>query len=63
MLAIARRADQNLMYYKETGRRFGDTNGDLYSLQTIVEACKAAKQTAAASKYDAIFQKHLNALG
>lgn len=60
---IARRADQNLTYYKETGRRFGDTNGDLYSLQTIVEACKAAKQTAAASKYDAIFQKHLNALG
>lgn len=60
---IAKRADQDLTYYKATGRRFGDTNSDLYSLQTIVEACKAAKQTAAANKYDAIFQKHLNALG
>ncbi|GAA4403919.1 DUF2723 domain-containing protein [Nibrella viscosa] len=60
---IAKRADQNLTYLQQTGQRWGDTNADLYSLQTITEACKEANQVAAATKYDAIFQKHINALG
>ncbi|MFD2569471.1 DUF2723 domain-containing protein [Spirosoma soli] len=59
---MATRVDQNLTYAKR-GKRFGDPNSDLYSLQTIVEACKEAKQTAAASKYEAIIQKHINTLG
>lgn len=60
---IAKRADQNLTYLQQTGQRWGDTNADLYSLQAIMEACKEAKQMAAASKYESIFQKHINALG
>ncbi|GAB3881922.1 glycosyltransferase family 117 protein [Spirosoma agri] len=59
---MATRADQNLSYDK-TGRRFGSPDADLYILQTIVEACKEAKQTAAASKFEAIFQKHINSFG
>lgn len=58
---IARRADQNLTYSQQSGRTFGDTNSDLYSLQVIVDACKSAKQTAAAQKFEAIFNKHLGA--
>ncbi len=61
---MAKRADQALTYNKTgNGNRFGSPDSDLYILQTIVEACKAAKQTAAASKYEAIFQKHINAFG
>jgi len=60
---MATRADQNLTYDKSGRGRFGSPDADLYILQTIVEACKEAKQTAAASKYDAIFQKHINAFG
>jgi hypothetical protein len=59
---MASRADQDLTYDK-AGNRFGVPNNDLYILQTIVEACKEAKQTAAASKYEAIFQKHINSFG
>ncbi|GAB3556210.1 glycosyltransferase family 117 protein [Spirosoma fluminis] len=58
---MASRADQNLSYAKSGQGRFGNPDADLYILQTIVEACKEAKQTAAASKYEAIFQKHINA--
>ncbi|GAB3947502.1 DUF2723 domain-containing protein [Spirosoma harenae] len=60
---MASRADQNLTYYKSGKGRFGSTDSDLYILQTIVEACKEAKQTAAANKYEAIFQKHINSFG
>ena len=60
---MATRADQNLLYNKSGNGRFGSPDADLYILQTIVEACKEAKQTAAANKYDAIFQKHINAFG
>ena len=62
---MANRSDQNLTYDKSgNGNRFGNgPDTDLYILQTIVEACKEAKQTAAASKYEAIFQKHINAFG
>ena len=57
---MATRADQNLTYDKsDNGNRFGNPDADLYILQTIVEACKEAKQPAAAAKYDAIFQKHI----
>jgi len=59
---MATRADQALTYAK-SGHQFGSPNSDLYTLQTIIEACKEAKQTAAASKYEAIFQKHINAFG
>ena len=59
---MTNRADQNLTYDKSgNGNRFGSADSDLYILQTIIEACKEAKQTAAASKYEAIFQKHINA--
>jgi hypothetical protein len=60
---MATRADQNLTYAKSGNGRFGSPDADLYVLQTIVEACKEAKQTAAANKYEAIFQKHINAFG
>jgi hypothetical protein len=60
---MAKRADQNLTYDKSGNGRFGNPDADLYILQTIVEACKDAKQTAAANKYEAIFQKHINAFG
>ena len=61
---MANRADQNLTYDKSgNGNRFGNPDMDLYILQTIIEACKEAKQTAAANKYEAIFQKHINAFG
>ncbi|GAB4024313.1 glycosyltransferase family 117 protein [Spirosoma gilvum] len=61
---MAARADQNLTYDKSgMGNRFGSPDSDLYILQTIVEACKDAKQSAAANKYEAIFQKHINAFG
>ncbi|MBC7571148.1 MAG: hypothetical protein H7319_15625, partial [Spirosoma sp.] len=43
--------------------QFGNPDADLYILQTVVEACKEAKQTAAAAKYDAIFQKHIASFG
>ncbi|MCK8494344.1 DUF2723 domain-containing protein [Spirosoma sp. RP8] len=59
---MAKRADQNLTYAK-TGNRFGNPDADLYILQTIVEACKESNQTAAANKYEAIFQKHINSFG
>lgn len=59
---MATRADQALTYDKSgNGNRFGNPDSDLYILQTIIEACKEAKQTAAANKYEAIFQKHINA--
>ncbi|MFD2570410.1 DUF2723 domain-containing protein [Spirosoma soli] len=57
---MATRADQNLTYAKSGQGRFGNPDADLYILQTIVEACKEAKQTAAANKFEAIFQKHIN---
>ncbi|UFH52830.1 DUF2723 domain-containing protein [Spirosoma sp. KNUC1025] len=60
---MATRADQNLMYAKRNEGRFSNPNSDLYILQTIVEACKQANQTAAAAKYEAIFQKHLTVFG
>ena len=61
---MATRADQALTYDKSgNGNRFGSPDSDLYILQTIIEACKEAKQTAAANKYEAIFQKHINAFG
>ena len=61
---MTNRADQALTYDKSgNGNRFGNPDSDLYILQTIVEACKEAKQTAAANKYEAIFQKHINAFG
>ncbi|PRY37554.1 drug/metabolite transporter (DMT)-like permease [Spirosoma oryzae] len=59
---MATRADQVLTYAK-SGHQFGSANSELYTLQTIIEACKEAKQTAAASKFEAIFQKHINAFG
>jgi hypothetical protein len=52
------RADQNLTYARSSQGR--SPNADLYILQTIVDACKEANQQAAAVKYEAIFQKHLN---
>ena len=58
---MVRRADQNLTYAKSGRGQFGNVNADLYVLQTIVESCRGAKQTAAASRYDAIFQQHLGA--
>ncbi|MVM41888.1 DUF2723 domain-containing protein [Spirosoma sp. HMF3257] len=58
---MATRADQNLNYARSSQGR--SPNADLYILQTIVEACKEAKQPAAAMKYEAIFQKHLNIFG
>jgi hypothetical protein len=59
---MATRADQALTYDKSgNGNRFGNPDSDLYILQTIIEACKEAKQTAAANKYEAIFQKHISA--
>ena len=58
---MATRADQALTYAKSgNGNRFGNPDSDLYILQTIIEALKEAKQTAAAAKYEAIFQKHVN---
>ena len=57
------RADQNLTYAKIGEGQFGNTNTDMYVLQTIVDACKRANQPAAAAKYEAIFQKHVNAFG
>lgn len=61
---IARRADQVLTYIKQRGGPSGnDANIELYNLQTIVNAFRETKNEAQASKYDALFQKHLNALG
>ena len=60
---MARRADQNLTYSKTSGRTFGDTNADLYTLQVVAEACREAKQAAAFQKYDALFQKHYSTYG
>ena len=61
---MATRADQALTYDKTgNGNRFGNPDSDLYILQTIIEALKEAKQTAAAAKYEAIFQKHINSFG
>ncbi len=60
---MAKRADENLSYDKSGRGRFGNPDTDLRMLQAIIEACKEAKQPAAATKYDAIFQKHLNAFG
>ncbi|WP_420147034.1 protein O-mannosyl-transferase family [Spirosoma sp.] len=57
------RADQNLTYARTGQGQFSNTNTDLYVLQTIVEACEQANQPVAAARYEAIFQKHLNALG
>ncbi|MBN8820905.1 MULTISPECIES: DUF2723 domain-containing protein [unclassified Spirosoma] len=58
---MAHRADQNLTYAKTSQSTFSNPNSDLYVLQTIVEACKQANQPVAMAKYDAIFQKHLQA--
>ena len=60
---MATRADEELTYAKTGQSRFGNPDADLYILQTIVEACKEAKQPAAAAKYDAIFQKHIASFG
>ncbi|MFD1143332.1 DUF2723 domain-containing protein [Larkinella insperata] len=60
---IATRADQSLTYIKQTGGGGNDANFDMYNLQTIVNAFRETKQEALAKKYEAIFQKHLNALG
>ncbi|QHV96902.1 glycosyltransferase family 117 protein [Spirosoma endbachense] len=60
---MATRADQNLTYARSGQGRFGSPEGDLYVLQTIVEACKQARQETAATKYEAIFQRHLTAFG
>ncbi|RIV25126.1 DUF2723 domain-containing protein [Fibrisoma montanum] len=60
---MATRVDQNLTYIRSGQGRFGNPDADLYTLQTIVEACRESKQTAAASKFEAIFQKHINAFG
>lgn len=57
------RADQNLTYAQTNRGTFGNTNVDLYVLQSIVEACKQANQTAAATRYEALLQKHLSAFG
>jgi hypothetical protein len=57
------RIDQNLNYSKTSGRSFGDVNSDLYSLNTIVEACKEAKQDVLAKKYEALLEKHYSAFG
>lgn len=57
------RIDQNLSYTKASGHSFGDVNSDLYSLNTIVEACKEAKQDVLAKKYEALLEKHYSALG
>ncbi|WP_421826058.1 DUF2723 domain-containing protein [Larkinella sp.] len=60
---VANRADQSLTYIKQTGGGSDDANFDLYNLQTIVNAFRETKNEALAKKYDALFQKHLNALG
>ncbi|WP_234737174.1 glycosyltransferase family 117 protein [Tellurirhabdus bombi] len=60
---IVNRADQVLTYLKRTGGGGTEANIELYNLQTIVNAFRETKQEAQANKYDAIFQKHLNALG
>ncbi|WP_019987969.1 glycosyltransferase family 117 protein [Rudanella lutea] len=57
------RIDQNLTYNKTSGRQFGDVRSDLYSLNSIVEACKEAKQDALAQKYEALLEKHYSAYG
>ncbi|SKB74710.1 glycosyltransferase family 117 protein [Dyadobacter psychrophilus] len=57
---MALRSDENLSWIKKNGGvRNRDVNVDLYTLQTIVQECKRAKQEAAAQEYDAIFRKHL----
>lgn len=60
---ISTRADQMLTYIKRTGGGGQDANIELYNLQTIVNAFRETKNEPQAKKYDAIFQKHLNALG
>ena len=57
------RADQNLSYALRREGQFSSPNTDLYVLQTIVEACKDANQSAAATKYEAVFQKYLKVFG
>lgn len=57
------RADQNLNFARSSPGRFGSPNADLYVLQAILEACKEANQSAAAARYEAIFQKHLATFG
>ncbi|MCE7065931.1 DUF2723 domain-containing protein [Dyadobacter sp. CY326] len=57
---MALRSDENLTWIKEKGGiRNRDVNVDLYTLQTIVQECRRAKQDAAAQQYEAIFKKHL----
>ncbi len=60
---IATRADQNLTYFEQQRQRFGDSNADLYSLQTIINACREAGQTAAATKFEGMFQRHAASYG
>lgn len=57
------RADQNLSYALRREGQFSSPNADLYVLQAIVEACKDANQSAAATKYEAVFQKYLKVFG
>ncbi|NEU70228.1 DUF2723 domain-containing protein [Spirosoma agri] len=57
---MATRADQNLTYAKSGKGQFGNPSSDLYILQAIVDACRRANQSAAVSRYEAIFQKHVN---
>ncbi|GAB4016003.1 glycosyltransferase family 117 protein [Spirosoma koreense] len=60
---LVTRADQNLTYARSRAGQGRYVAGDLYVLQTVVEACQAANQTALATKYEAIFQKHIAVFG
>ena len=58
---MAIRSDENLTFAKQNGiSKSRNTNTDLYILQTVFQACRKAKQEAAAKKYEEIFRKHLD---
>ncbi|TLV01106.1 glycosyltransferase family 117 protein [Dyadobacter luticola] len=59
---MVNRADEVLTWAKDNGTtRRRDSNVYLYILQIIVQECREAKQEAVAKKYEAVFQKHLQA--
>ena len=56
---MAMRADENLKFANKNRSARTDINTDLYILQTIVSACRQAKQATIAAQYDVIFKRHL----
>ncbi len=54
------RADENLTFIKENGNNNQrDVNNDLFTLQTIVNALRQSGKEKEATKYEAVFQKHI----